>query len=250
MALSAMKSIGYGAVNVGPYETLSPQPDDWSSLISSNVVDRSTGQLVASPYRILHSGDLTLGVVGIAPEGRISQGLPVTVLKPGKALESVLPEVRSKADLVILMSQYTVQQTESILQGISGVDLAIASSGGASGKPVITAEGVRIVPTATGCARLQTLTIVLDDTSILDVSKETIALEGDVFPDPDIVKITGADERQTLAQAQKAEMDMARQQVRELSTMNPMDYILKMQQEQDPEETRIRLERQSKIKEP
>ncbi|MFH1152195.1 MAG: hypothetical protein V1793_00120 [Pseudomonadota bacterium] len=243
VAIAAMKIIGYDSVNIGPYEALHPELANWEAFVSSNLVNETTSAMFTEPYRLLKAGGLSIGVIGIAMEGKAKDSSSIMAVQPDKALKKILPEVREKADIIVLLSKYNMRETELILKEIDGVDLVISSAGGYAEKVVKTESGTFIIATGTGCTKLQTATIKLDGKKIVDVQKETINLDELVIPDPDVVSITGMDKNATVADLRKKELELIKKKVLEMSKLDPKTQYQKMAEEDNTPEGRKRLER-------
>lgn len=75
-------------------------------LISANLLDKSTRQPVCEPYRLLRRGACTIAVLGVVdPRGlgeELGEGLEVERMET--VLAARLPELRAKADAIILLA--------------------------------------------------------------------------------------------------------------------------------------------------
>lgn len=108
----AFASMRYAALNIGEREAqlsatelkklrdASPVP-----MISANVVERAGGQRIFPAYRIVESHGYRvalIGVVGPPPADTLGEGVAVEPMQ--SAIAKVLPEVKPKADAIVLLA--------------------------------------------------------------------------------------------------------------------------------------------------
>lgn len=144
--LSGMATMEYSVVNVGGRELAAGVPafadairDQKVLYVSATYVDRDSREPLFPPFAIREyttTGGLKMrvGFIGIdafnssfvRPKG--DGGILVT-LPPSDALARVLPKVRPNADMVVLLANLSVRELTGLLEGVAGVDLALASHG-------------------------------------------------------------------------------------------------------------------------
>jgi hypothetical protein len=111
--LRAFAELRFDAINLGHREaqvnasalrdlaTTSPVP-----LISANLLDAESGQPVVAPYRIVRRGAARIAIIGVVePRGmrdRLGEGLRIEEI--GTTLAALLPELRDRADLFVLLA--------------------------------------------------------------------------------------------------------------------------------------------------
>lgn len=84
-------------------------------------------------YVIRETGGVKVAILGILDPDDImtltnhEQKKKWQALPPDAVLQKLLPEVRQKADLVILLSQLSTAKTRALLQAVKGIDVAISS---------------------------------------------------------------------------------------------------------------------------
>jgi len=135
--VEAMNVMGYDAVGIGAYELLQgvdillARLDEAAfPFLSANLVLRD-GSLLAASYTVLERDGLRIGVVGISePDGEIfmrTSGL-VGVIKTRNAIDvlaQLLPEIRAKADIVIVLSRLGLDQDQAVAAQVPGIDIII-----------------------------------------------------------------------------------------------------------------------------
>ncbi len=109
----AFAGMGYSALNVGAREAqlsltelralkaAAPVP-----MLSANLLDARSGQLVFEPYRVIEHGGFRIALVGALDPGRgqeaLGEGLALEPMTA--ALEKLLPSLRKKADFLVLLA--------------------------------------------------------------------------------------------------------------------------------------------------
>jgi 5'-nucleotidase/UDP-sugar diphosphatase len=140
LILNAMERMGYDALNLGGPEFIFgkeflEQTRSHASFpyIASNLLYGGGRLPWTREYIIKEVGGIKVAILGILDPDGLAQ-LPdqeqvkgLEVIPPEVALERLLPEVRGKADLVILLSLLDAEKTLALAKGVKGVDVAISS---------------------------------------------------------------------------------------------------------------------------
>ena len=111
--LRAYGQMGFDALNVGHREAQlsatqlrQARKDSPVPLLSANLLDKQTGKPLLDAYRLVQRNGRTIALVGVLdPRGlgeNLGEGLAVEKMEI--ALARVLPELRAKADLVVLLA--------------------------------------------------------------------------------------------------------------------------------------------------
>ncbi len=154
----------------------------------------------------------------------------IEMIPPEDALKAILPEVRNSANIVVLLSQYPLENTRTIVKSIPGIDLAISSPA----KKWVAAdekeEQIPVMQTQYGCKSLGYVKFRLDDTGkILDHKKKNITLNDLVLSDEQIVQITSNDINQKIKQEETKKME---EEAKTLLKLTPAEYYEKLIKEQ------------------
>ena len=111
------------------------------------------------------------------------------VIPPETALKRLLPEVRGKADLVILLSRFDVNGTIALVKAVKGVDVAI-SSGSDQIYSAKDPENTVLLQTGALGETLGLLKITLDEKRALSVSdRRHVSLRSSVPGDAEIERL-------------------------------------------------------------
>jgi len=184
LQLQAMELMGYDALNLGSPELFFGKEflDHTRShvsfpYISSNLLTGGSRLPGTREYIIKEVGGIKVAILGIFNPDDLAQ-LPdqkqvkgFEVIPPEAALNKLLPEVRGKADLVILLSQFDAEKTLALVKAVKGVDVAISSASddvfyGAAPKNETTV----LLQTGSLGKTMGLLKIILDEKRALSVS--------------------------------------------------------------------------------
>jgi 5'-nucleotidase/UDP-sugar diphosphatase len=141
LQLQAMELMGYDALNIGSPELFFGKEflDHTRSHVSfpyiaSNLLTGGSRLPGSREYIIKEVGGIKVAILGIFNPDGLAQ-LPdqkqvkeFEVIPPEAALNRLLPEVRGKADLVIMLSQFDAEKTFALVKAVKGVDVAISSA--------------------------------------------------------------------------------------------------------------------------
>lgn len=103
-------------------------------VVSANIQDKS-GRLVFPEYTIIERGGLRFGITGttgsVYYDTNLKQNLQkddFTFQNSEDALRRVVPELRAKSDVVIVLMHESVEDAMNMLTKVSGIDVAIAGN--------------------------------------------------------------------------------------------------------------------------
>ncbi|HUF64188.1 MAG TPA: multiheme c-type cytochrome [Verrucomicrobiales bacterium] len=109
--LEAQGRLGYAALNLGSREaSLSAESlrslakDSPVPLISANVLDAATRRPVVEPWRVVETGGLRVGVIGVVHSSRTEPHKSVHIEDAFEALRRVIPAVKEGSDLLVCMA--------------------------------------------------------------------------------------------------------------------------------------------------
>ncbi|MGH9869463.1 MAG: multiheme c-type cytochrome [Candidatus Polarisedimenticolia bacterium] len=145
--IEGMGKIGYDVVNVGERDLAGSVADFISSVVASgltvtsaSLIYRDTGEPVFAPYGIksykTSKGlEVKIGYVGLdafnsaftreGPGGRV-----VIMRTPAEALKQIVPALRRRVNLIVLLANLGTRDLQEALEAAPGVDLALASFAG------------------------------------------------------------------------------------------------------------------------
>ena len=145
--LDGMEKLGYRVVNVSErdlplgYEEFRKNVDGSGlRFISANIVKQGTTERVFPPYEVVEVADakgkpLRVGVVGVTRFSPVWQkagpaGSNLALAPPGEMLKAVLPELRPKVDVVVLLAALNRDDAARLSREIPGIDFVFGAYGG------------------------------------------------------------------------------------------------------------------------
>jgi hypothetical protein len=131
--LKGYEQMGYHAVNIGhrdislSFEDLRKMKEHCSRFVSANVFGPD-GQLVFEPYRVTElSNGYRCGIIGIAdddvPSDSVGDGL--SIVSPADAIAKFLPELKEKADYIVLLAFADKPAMEELARQFFEVDVIV-----------------------------------------------------------------------------------------------------------------------------
>ncbi len=131
--IAGMNLMDYDAMALGPKELslgvdlLRQRMGEASfPILSANAVLTGSEQLVTEPYAILDVSGHRVGVIGLT---RVEATAPFgfQVLDPQEAAKRYLPEVREKADTVIVLTNLEYNAALALARAVPGIDLVVGA---------------------------------------------------------------------------------------------------------------------------
>ncbi|MCX5839671.1 MAG: hypothetical protein NTW71_14345 [Deltaproteobacteria bacterium] len=193
-------------------------------------------------YIIKEAGGIKVAILGIFDPDGLEQ-LPkeqvkgLKVIPPETALKRLLPEVREKADLVILLSRFDVPETIALVKAVKGIDVAI-SSGNDNIHSAEDPENTVILQTGALGKTMGLLKITLDEKRALRVSERRYVPMGNSVPG------NGEIERLVVTfkkVQEKKDAELAKKQqekLMEVLKLSPQEFMERFRQEQMQEQMR------------
>ncbi|MDD3806668.1 MAG: hypothetical protein PHE86_01355 [Candidatus Marinimicrobia bacterium] len=128
----AYKMIDFDAINVGftdlslGYEYLNTLKKEYHlPLLSTNLINKE-GELIFNPYYVIKQKNLRTAVFGVT-HLTDDQALRFPALKPSEAIRKQLPKVRNQVDLILVLADLSVEDTEALGKAIPEIDFIINS---------------------------------------------------------------------------------------------------------------------------
>jgi 2',3'-cyclic-nucleotide 2'-phosphodiesterase (5'-nucleotidase family) len=140
-SLTGMVRMGYAAATIGEYDLrmgagylLERAGETGLTLVSANVYDAATGKPLVQPYVIVERGGVRFGITGAMAADldiRLEKGVEgsgVTVGNAAEALAKLIPEIRKKADFVVLLSHMGLDQSKDLVAAVPGIDFLVVGN--------------------------------------------------------------------------------------------------------------------------
>lgn len=108
-------------------------------VLSANVVSAATNKLMFEPYLLRDIAGHRVAVIGLTGSVTMTE---IVVLDPLETAKKVVAELKSQADVIILLSHAGLKINNQLINAVPEIDLLI--SGGSKGvtpAPLLTADG-------------------------------------------------------------------------------------------------------------
>ncbi len=205
--INGMNMLEYSVVNIGErelflgYEEFQKRISKAKfQLVTGNLVLQGTEESISSPYVIervktLQGKTCQIGILGLTKFNPTFQksgpkGKNIVTISPIDAAKKYVPEMKKKADIIIIMAALAKDETHLLAKEIPGIDLILASHGGifTAGKEV---EGsTDIVYTGSQGGRLFELRLYLNDQNqMVDMVKHAHYLTKQYPEDQDMLQL-------------------------------------------------------------
>ncbi|MCX5839527.1 MAG: hypothetical protein NTW71_13595 [Deltaproteobacteria bacterium] len=242
--LQAMELMGYDALNLGSPEFLFGREfleHTRSSVsfpyIASNLLYRDSKLPWTREYIIKEVGGIKVAVLGVLDPDGFAQ-LPdqeqlkgLEVIPPEAALNRLLPEVRRKADLVILLSQFGAEKTLALVKAVKGVDVAI-SSGSDDQFAEKAPENTVLLHTLYLGRTMGLVKIALDEKRALSVSeRRDVSLDSSVPGNGEIERLVEKHNKAQVAKKEKAQKELQKKLMEGLQ-LSPQEFMERYRKEQ------------------
>jgi hypothetical protein len=139
--LGGMVRMGYDAATIGEYDLrngaaylLARAAETGLTLVSANVRDAATGDFLVAPFVVVERGGVRFAVTGVLAhdqEVRLSKGVEtsgVTMDDPTPALATLVPELRKKADFVVVLAHLGLDRSKELVQAVPGIDYLVVGN--------------------------------------------------------------------------------------------------------------------------
>lgn len=193
-ALRGMKQMGYDAVNIAEHELWLGRKglDELMRLsvpfVSANTLDED-GAPAVLPYLILKRSGLAVAVTGLVESTRYETGPGLRVDDPREALARLLPELRRKAGVIVVLADLELDAVRSLADEFPEITLILFRGRGDSHAPELVNRTV--VASVYGEARyIGDLTLAWESPRRLQASGQAVLLDDRFAPNLDVIDAT------------------------------------------------------------
>jgi len=198
----SMKKMHYDAINIGVTDLqlgleilLSVTEESSVPVLSANLRQRDTGELLFTESAIVKKGKWNIGVTGVTVpsevERKICDSLGVKIEPAREALARVLPGLRSKSDMVVLLGHLPLADARKLSEEFPGqIDLHVVGISTASQKLMVREQGGALHLSAGNRGQAVGLAKVAFEKGRPELLAEEIVLTKDFPEDPEFAKAT------------------------------------------------------------
>jgi len=237
LQLKAMGIMGYDAMNLGVPELLladmlsrkeSPggaRSNESFPYIASNLLFGCCKPAGVREYIIKEVGGIKVAILGIIDPDKLKDRDDLKefkVIEPKAALSKLIPEIRAKADVVILMAQMAEIETLALFEAVPGIDVAVfAEKNYFMEQP--KKHAMLLQPADKGM-ELGLLTLTLDDKRRLKVSERRDIPLDDTVPDNKAMRgLVEAHKREQWLKENKEKIEVLQQTPQEFMKSLPKE---------------------------
>jgi hypothetical protein len=136
--MTGMERMGTDAVTIGDWDLWRGVTylkrriaDSGLTVVSANVIESSTGELLTDPYVVIERGGLRFAITGVVePADRFRthrdvEEVGVEFADPYESLKELLPKMRTESDFVILLAHTGFVSAEELVGRLGGVDFLV-----------------------------------------------------------------------------------------------------------------------------
>ncbi|HEX7593818.1 MAG TPA: metallophosphatase, partial [Anaerolineae bacterium] len=140
--IAAMNAVGYDAITLGNHDfdhgvdvVTARAAQAQFPILAANLLDASTGKPPAwdKPYIVKQVAGIRFGIIGLTNSGTPAISSKSKELKQFQfvreqdALKQILPEVKSKSDLVIVLAHEGIDQDQALAANVPGIDVIVSA---------------------------------------------------------------------------------------------------------------------------
>jgi 5'-nucleotidase/UDP-sugar diphosphatase len=159
--------------------------------VLANIIYKESGRLFAeNPYVILERSGVKIGVIGVMEETFLievdkTRTVGLDVLPIVSTLNSYVPDLDKKTDLIIVLAQAKYSDGKKIAEEVSGVDVVVLADNRFEFEEI---NGVLVKSSRGSLRALGSLIFTVQDDRIIDYKEELVWLWADIEinPSPDI----------------------------------------------------------------
>jgi len=194
-----MVAMGYDAMSIGVMDAikgidaLCAVQEAGLTLLSANIVDATTGELLFTPYILLEEQGKTIAILGLSDEDVLlapNMDGVIDVLDPISQAQVFVPELTEQADVIIVLSHLGVDLDQQLAATLPEIDIVIGgNSQNVPTQPELVGSTVMARIQAYG-AYIGRLTVKFSaDNTITDAGAEAIHLDSTIADDENVAAI-------------------------------------------------------------
>jgi hypothetical protein len=198
--LEGMERMGYAAATIGPFDLyqgteylLARMEGRKLPLVSANIFDESTGELLVKPYVIADRRGVKFAITGVIDPAKSTTSkrgpeiTGITVSNPVAALQELVPSLREQADFVVVLSQLGITQSKDLPLQVDGIDFIVVGAQSTHAKEPYEVEGTVFLQPGQRGQYMSDYRLSFDETrAYLGYSGQAVTLDDSVPADASI----------------------------------------------------------------
>jgi hypothetical protein len=195
----AMDELGYDVVTLGEREfnfgqkfLLDAFKRTKIDVVSANIVYADSKKPFVKPYVIRKEGPLTVAVTGVLGKNIKFKTTPsdreLEVLDPTETLQKLIPELRRKADVVVVLSHQGLPDGSKLIMDVQGMDVMIFGHMAGLYRSIVKTQDVINARGGERGQYIPQIHLVVEDGKITSFDGDVVALDDKVPADEAVAK--------------------------------------------------------------
>lgn len=232
-----MDRLGYDVATIGERELSFGQSfllDTFKKtkidLVSANVVYADSKKPFLKPYVIRKAGSVRVAFTGLlqkdAPVRKRAGDKELVVLDPFETAKTLIPELRKKADVVVVLSHLGLTDGQKLTIEVPGIDVMVFGHLVGLSRQVVQTQGVINVRAGERGQYIPSIHLVVQDRKITSYDGEVVALDDKIPADETMNKLVDAFQDELNKRFQAQQQKDAERQAGETKVALTSDHYL------------------------
>jgi 2',3'-cyclic-nucleotide 2'-phosphodiesterase (5'-nucleotidase family) len=232
-----MDRLGYQVVTIGERELAFGQQyllDTFKKtkmdLVSANVVYADTKKPFLKPYVIKKAGAVRVAFTGLMGKELTWRKRPgekeLVVLDPVETARKLIPELKKKADVIVVLSHLGLTDGQKLTIEVPGIDVMVVAHLVGLSKQVVQTQNVINVRGGERGQYIPSIHLVVEDGKIVSHDGEVVTLDDKIPADEAMNKMVDSFQDELNAKFQKQSQQAAQQQAVQTQTALAGDHFL------------------------
>jgi len=195
--IDMMNRLGYDVATIGERELAFGQAfllDHFKKtkidLVSANIVYADSKKPFAKPYVIKKAGSVRIAFTGLLQKDALirkrSGDKELTVLDPFETAKTLIPDLRKKADVVVLLSHLGLTEGQKLTIEVPGIDVMVFGHLVGLSKQIVQTQGVINVRAGERGQYIPSIHLVVQDGKITSYDGEVVTLDDKIPADQSV----------------------------------------------------------------
>ncbi|HLQ66204.1 MAG TPA: multiheme c-type cytochrome [Candidatus Limnocylindrales bacterium] len=235
--VQAMDRLGYSVATIGERELSFGQAfliDTFKKtkidLVSANVVFADTKKPLVRPYVIRRVGTVRVAFTGFLgkemPLKRHAGDKELTVLEAADVAKTLIPELRKKADVVVVLSHLGLTDSQKLTIEVPGIDVMVFGHLVGLSKEVVQTQGVINVRGGERGQYIPSIHLVVEDGKIASYDGDVVTLDDKIPADDSMNHLVDNFQDELNTRFQKQSEQAANQEARQTQVALSADHYM------------------------
>lgn len=232
-----MDKLGYTAATIGERELSFGQRyllDTFKKtkidLVSANVVFADTKKPLAKPYVIRKVGTVKVAITGLVgkdlPYRKIAGDPELTVLDPFETAKKLIPELKKKADVVVVLAHLGLTDNQKLTIEVPGIDVMVFGHLVGLSKQLVQSQGVINVRGGERGQYIPSIHLVVQDGKIASFDGDVVTLDDKIPANEEMNSLVDTFQDELNARFQKQNQNAGQAQQAQSAALLAGDHYL------------------------